>query len=301
MKRKQMSLSTKSAWTAQLFILPFYLGFLFFFFSPLLESLRMSFSNVAVDPSIGYQLTDVGFANYRVAFLEDASFTTSLTNSFSAMAWKVPVILVLSLFLAIIINQKFRGRVFVRAIFFLPVIFASGVALMMINSDSVASSVIAGSVVTGGEITQTSALDQLLVNAGFSSEIISIATKIADNLFSMVWRSGIQMIIFLAGLQSIPSTLYEASSIEGATAWEDFWKITLPMLSPTILINLVYTIIDNFTDANNDIMRQVTNLMAKSVSKTGLASTFAWIYFVFIGLILLLVMLIFSKISKRYS
>jgi ABC-type sugar transport system permease subunit len=84
MKRKQMSLSTKSAWTAQLFILPFYLGFLFFFFSPLLESLRMSFSNVAVDPSIGYQLTDVGFANYRVAFLEDASFTTSLTNSFSS-------------------------------------------------------------------------------------------------------------------------------------------------------------------------------------------------------------------------
>lgn len=301
MKRKQLSLATKSAWTAQVFILPFYLGFLFFFLSPLIESLQMSFSSVSIDPSTGYQLTSVGFDNYRIAFLEDPTFTTNLTNSFSAMAWKVPVIIVLSLFLAIIINQKFHGRVLVRAIFFLPVIFASGVALSMINSDSVASSALTGSVVTAGEITQTSALDNLLLNAGFSSDVIKIATKIADNLFSMVWRSGIQMIIFLAGLQSIPSTLYEASSIEGATAWEDFWKITLPMLTPTILINLVYTIIDNFTDANNNIMMQVTNLMAKSVSKTGLASAFAWIYFLFIGLILLLVMLIFNKISKRYS
>lgn len=301
MKRKQLSLATKSAWTAQVFILPFYLGFLFFFLSPLIESLQMSFSNVSIDPSAGYQLTSVGFDNYRIAFLEDPTFTTNLTSSFSAMAWKVPVIIVLSLFLAIIINQKFHGRVLVRAIFFLPVIFASGVALSMINSDSIASSALTGSVVTAGEITQTSALDNLLLNAGFSSDVIKIATKIADNLFSMVWRSGIQMIIFLAGLQSIPSTLYEASSIEGATAWEDFWKITLPMLTPTILINLVYTIIDNFTDANNNIMMQVTNLMAKSVSKTGLASAFAWIYFLFIGLILLLVMLIFNKISKRYS
>lgn len=301
MKRKQLSLATKSAWTAQVFILPFYLGFLFFFLSPLIESLQMSFSNVSIDPSSGYQLTSVGFDNYRIAFLEDPTFTTNLTSSFSAMAWKVPVIIVLSLFLAIIINQKFHGRVLVRAIFFLPVIFASGVALSMINSDSIASSALTGSVVTAGEITQTSALDNLLLNAGFSSDVIKIATKIADNLFSMVWRSGIQMIIFLAGLQSIPSTLYEASSIEGATAWEDFWKITLPMLTPTILINLVYTIIDNFTDANNNIMMQVTNLMAKSVSKTGLASAFAWIYFLFIGLILLLVMLIFNKISKRYS
>ena len=301
MKRKQLSLSAKSAWTAQVFILPFYLGFLFFFLSPLIESFQMSFSNVAIDPSVGYDLTSVGFENYRIAFLEDATFTTSLTTSFSAMAWKVPVIIVLSLFLAIIINQKFTGRVFVRAVFFLPVIFASGVALSMINSDSVASSALTGSVVSAGQITQTSALDSLLINAGFSSDVIMIATKVADNLFSMVWRSGIQMIIFLAGLQSIPSTLYEASSIEGATAWEDFWKITLPMLTPTILINLVYTIIDNFTDASNEIMMQVTNLMAKSVSKTGLASTFAWIYFVFIGLILIVVMLIFNKISKRFS
>lgn len=301
MKRKQLSLSARSAWTAQLFILPFYLGFWFFFLSPLIESLKMSFSNVSVDVASGYNFKYIGFDNYLTAFLKDATFKTNLTKSFSEMAWQLPVIVVLSLFLAMILNQKFRGRVFVRAVFFLPVIFASGVALSLIGGDSVASSALHGNVVSSGQITQTNALNDLLVNAGFDSDIIRIATSIANNLFNMIWRSGIQMIIFLAGLQSIPPTLYEASSIEGATSWENFWKITLPMLVPTIMINLVYTIVDNFTSSSNSIMRQVTNLMSNSVSNLGLASAFAWTYFLFIGLILIVVFVIFRIVSKHVS
>ena len=301
MKRKPMSLATRSAWTAQIFILPFYLGFWFFFLSPLIQSVRMSFSSVSVDTSTGYVLQNIGFDNYKTAFLEDANFTTNLLNSFAKMAWQVPVILVLSLFLALILNQKFHGRVFVRAVFFLPVIFASGIALSMISGDSIASTALSGGTVSGGEITQSSALKDMLVNAGFNDKIINIATSIANSLFSMVWRSGIQMIIFLAGLQSIPPTLYEASSIEGATSWENFWKITLPMLAPTIMINMVYTIVDTFTDSSNSIMRQITNLMTSQISKLGLASAFAWTYFLFIGLILLAVFGIFRLISKHTS
>lgn len=301
MKRKPMSLAAQSAWTAQIFILPFYLGFWFFFLSPLIQSVRMSFSSVSVDTSTGYVLQNIGFDNYKTAFLEDANFTTNLLNSFAKMAWQVPVILVLSLFLALILNQKFHGRVFVRAVFFLPVIFASGIALSMISGDSIASTALSGGTVSGGEITQSSALKDMLVNAGFNDKIINIATSIANSLFSMVWRSGIQMIIFLAGLQSIPPTLYEASSIEGATSWENFWKITLPMLAPTIMINMVYTIVDTFTDSSNSIMRQITNLMTSQISKLGLASAFAWTYFLFIGLILLAVFGIFRLISKHTS
>lgn len=301
MKRKPMSLATRSAWTAQIFILPFYLGFWFFFLSPLIQSVKMSFSSVSVDTSTGYVLQNIGFDNYKTAFLEDANFTTNLLNSFAKMAWQVPVILVLSLFLALILNQKFHGRVFVRAVFFLPVIFASGIALSMISGDSIASTALSGGTVSGGEITQSSALRDMLVNAGFNDKIINIATSIANSLFSMVWRSGIQMIIFLAGLQSIPPTLYEASSIEGATSWENFWKITLPMLAPTIMINMVYTIVDTFTDSSNSIMRQITNLMTSQISKLGLASAFAWTYFLFIGLILLAVFGIFRLISKHTS
>ncbi len=300
-KRKTLSLSARSAWTSQLFILPFYIGFFFFFLYPLIESIRMSFSSVSIDNSAGYDLKSVGFENYRVAFLEDANFTTNITNSFTKMLWQVPVIIVISLFLALIINQKFRGRIAIRAIFFLPVIFASGVVLSVVSGDAVASSALSGSVVSSGEITQSTALRDFLIDAGFGDQIVSICTTIANSLFNMVWRSGIQMIIFLAGLQSIPPTLYEASSIEGATAWENFWKITLPMLVPSMMINVVYTIIDTFTDASNGVMNQITNMISSSVSKYGLASSFAWSYFLFIGIILIFVFLIFRVVNKKFS
>ncbi len=300
MKRKSLSLSARSAWTAQLFILPFYFGFWFFFLSPLIESFRMSISDVTVEDGAGYAMTFAGLKHYSTAFLEDANFSTNLINSLTEMAWKVPVIIVLSLFMALILNQKFSGRVFVRAVFFIPVIFASGIALQMVSSDSVASSALAGSVVSSGEINQSTALNDLLVNAGFDAEIIKYATKIANGLFGMVWRSGIQMIIFLAGLQGISPALYEASSIEGATAWENFWKITLPMLAPTILLNLVYTIVDNFTDTTNKVMNQINTLMGNA-SDLDLASAFAWTYFVLIGIILLIIVIIFNAISKRTS
>lgn len=300
MKRRSLSLSAKSAWTAQLFILPFYLGFWFFFLSPLIESLKMSVSDVTVVDGAGYAMSFVGLKHYNAAFFEDANFTTYLVNSLTDMAWKVPVIIVVSLFMALILNQKFTGRVFVRAVFFIPVIFASGVALQMVSNDSVASSALTGNVVSSVEINQSSALNDLLVNAGFDAEIIKYATKIANGLFGMVWRSGIQMIIFLAGLQGISPALYEASSIEGATAWENFWKITLPMLSPTILLNLVYTIVDTFTDSSNRVMNQITALMSNA-SNLDLASAFAWIYFAVIGTILLIIVLIFNAITKRTS
>lgn len=300
MKRRSLSLSARSAWTAQLFILPFYLGFWFFFLSPLIESFRMSISDVTIDDKVGYAMKFVGFQHYSDAFFVDGSFSTNLVTSLTELAWKVPVIIVLSLFMALILNQKFTGRVFVRAVFFIPVIFASGIALQMVSSDSVASSALAGSVVSSGEINQSTALNDLLVNAGFDAEIIKYATKIANSLFGMVWRSGIQMIIFLAGLQGISPALYEASSIEGATAWENFWKITLPMLAPTILLNLVYTIVDSFTDATNRVMNQINTLMA-NVGNLDLASAFAWTYFVLIGIILLIIVLIFNAITKRTS
>jgi len=302
MKIKKLSLSARSSWTAQLFILPFYIGFWFFFLSPLIESFRMSFSDVSVSSgTFGYRLDWVGLENYLEAFLKNPTFTTNLTTSFTQMLWQVPVVIVLSLFLALIINQKFQGRIFIRAVFFLPVIFASGVALNIISSDSVASSALAGSVVSSGEITKTTALKDLLVSAGFGSDIINYATKIANSLFSLVWRSGIQMIIFLAGLQSIPPTLYEASSIEGATSWENFWKITLPMLVPTIMINLVYTIVDTFTDASNSIMQSVISLLSGSSSKYGLASAFAWTYFALVGVILSVIFLIFRFVNKKFN
>ena len=298
-KKKTSSLARKRAWTAQIFLLPFYLGLWFFFLSPVTQSIRMSFSTVAVDVG-GYIFESAGLENYKTAFLTDADFTTNMVGSLTDMLWKVPIIILLSLCMAMIINQEFRGRIIVRAIFFLPVIFASGVVLLIVRSDSVATQAMnANSSIVGGVISSDNSLHDFLINAGLSSKIVNIATKISSSMFSLVWSSGLQMIIFLAGLQSIPPSLYEASSIEGASFWENFWKVTVPMLSPIILLNVIYTIIDTFTDASNKVMNQIINISSQHIDKMGLSAAFAWSYFIVIGIVLSLVILVYSKNSRE--
>lgn len=287
----------RKALEAQIFLIPFYLGLWFFFLLPLFQSVRMSFSDVSVYPG-GYKFDFIGFGNYKTAFVVDADFTTNMFTSLTALLWKVPTIIILSLLMAMIINQNFRGRIVVRAIFFLPVIFASGVVLGMIRGDSVASQAMSGSTISGSEVTNSNALQTFLIETGLDTRIVNIATTISSNMFSMVWSAGLQMIIFLAGLQSIPRALYEASSIEGASVWENFWKVTLPMLSPIIFLNVIYTVIDTFTDTSNKVMNQIINLSAQEISKIGLSSAFAWSYFLVIGTVLLLLVFVYKKIVR---
>lgn len=292
---KRVSLTTRLAWTGFLFVLPFTLGFLFFFLKPLIQSVSFMFSKVDIGLD-GYQLTFTGWDNLRYVFREDATFVTNLVTSLENLLWQAPVILVFSLFFAIVLNQKFRGRVVARAIFFLPVIIASGVIMNIIQSDTAAGSVLSGDVVAAGTVIQSDGLREILSNSGLNSTLIDTISAMADNLFNLTWKTGIQMIVFLAGLQSIPSSLYEASAIEGATAWESFWKITLPMLAPILQLNLVYTIVDSFTDANNLVMTQVMN-NARLV-RYGWTSAMSWSYFLLIGIILAVVFLAFFKLDR---
>ena len=295
MKKSRLSLTAKKSWYGRLFILPFYLGFLFFFLKPLVQSLSFAFSDVTMGPE-GYTLLFTGAENINYVLKTDRDFTTNLASSIAQMLWQVPVIIIVSLFFAILLNQKFKGRVLVRAIFFLPVIIASGIVISIIKSDVVASSALSGSMVSSGDISQTSALSDVLIQLGLSEKIVQFITNIADNLFSIIWQTGIQMIIFLAGLQSIPTTLYEASAMEGATKWEDFWKITLPMIKPIALVNTVYTIVDYFTSADNKVMEQVLSNIREL--RLGWASAMAWIYFAVIGIILAVVLFLFEGIKK---
>lgn len=296
-KKSNLSLKAKKAWTAQLFILPFYLGFLFFFLYPAVDSIRMSFSNVSIGVE-GYSMEFAGFANYTTAFFVDADFSTNIVASVTRMIWEVPVIVMLSLFLAMLIKPEYKGRTFVRAVFFMPVIFASGIALLVFQWDGIASTILSGSSISGGEVNSNTALKDFLVEAGISEKLVSIVNRVSGELFSMLWRTGLQMIIFLAGLHSISPSLYEASAIEGSTAWDDFWKITLPMLSKLLLLNVVYTIIDGFTIANNAVMKQIVSLMNQGTGKLGLASSFAWSYCVVMAVVLILLMLIIKLASR---
>lgn len=291
-KRKPMSLARRASWTGRLFVLPFYIGFIVFFAKPLLESLWFAFNNVSIELG-GYGYDFVGLSHIRYIFTEDLDYSKNLLTSVGNLLWQTPIIVLISLFIAIILNSKFHGRTFVRAVFFLPVIVVTGTVTLIIQSDTAASGVLSGGVVASGTIQYSTALQDMLVNAGLNSKMVEMFTTVSDAMFNLLWKTGIQMIIFLAGLQSISPSLYEASSIEGATAWENFFMITVPMISPMILVNLVYTIVDSFTDANNLVITQMT-AVSRSLN-LGRAAAMSWVYFLIIAVVLGLVMLIYKR------
>ena len=279
------------------FMIPFLLGFLFFYIEPIISSLTFAFSKVTVDLD-GYTSKFIAFDNFKYAFTEDASYTTALMGDLLNLIWKTPVIIILSLCLALLINKKFKGRLFVRAVFFLPVIFSNGVLLDIIQNDTVVQSAVSATSVldSGAAVSQTQGLSELLLQAGFAEEIIDFTTMVTDSFFSLVWNSGVQMLIFLSGLQSISPSLYEAASVEGASGWETFCKITVPMLSPMILLNIIYTIVDSYSSTSNGVIGIV--ITAISNNRFGTASAMAWVYFLVIGLIIGIIFFVSSRASK---
>ena len=300
MKKSTFSLERRNAMAGRMFCLPLYIGVLLFFGLPLLQSLWYSFNTVTADVG-GFVTEFVGLDNFTEIFRRNLYFVPALKNSLLELLYKVPVVLIAALFFAIILNQKFRGRVLTRAIFFLPVIIASGVVLSIITSDSAANSMMNGvSADSGsgsyGSIFDSSALQDFLVQTGLDSKMVNYFGRIANSMFDLLWMTGIQMIMFLAGLQSMSPTLYEASAMEGATAWENFWMITFPSLTPMLLVNIVYTIVDSFTDVGNSVMSQIYKQY--NGLYYGVASAMSWTYFVIIGVILAIIFLIFSFIQR---
>ncbi len=268
-----------------LFTLPFTLGFLLFFLYPFFQSIMFSLNKLVLT-SEGYNLEFLLLDNYYYSIFVNTEFPQIFVETITGMITDLPLILAFSFFAAILLNQKFRGRSLARVIFFLPVIYGAGVVLrleqtdfvteMMQNSDS--------AFMFSGD-----ALRLLLVQAKFipDSMIVYILTAV-ENIPSIIRASGIQMLIFLAGLQSISPSIYEAAKVEGATGWESFWLITFPMISPLILTNTVYTVVDNLTRADNELVQLIkdTAFIGKGY---GVSTAMATIYFVSIAIILAIV------------
>lgn len=295
-KRFKMSLTARQAWTGRLFALPFYIGFAVFFFWQVAQSLWFSFCEVTVDVT-GIHAPFVGLDQYEHIFLVDADFSQTLVKSLTQLAWKVPVIIVASLFIAVILKSKFVGRTFVRGVCFLPVVLATGIVMDIVNTDTISRNVMSGNMVSSGSMVDTNALGDLLVNMGLGDEITKFINMIYSNLFGVLWESGVQMIIFLAALQSIPPSLYEASAIEGATGWEDFWKITIPMIGPMIMLNIFYTIVESSISTNNAVMEQV---MAEYYRvNLDLSAAMSWVYFAIIAVVLGIVAFLFRKVNVK--
>ena len=294
------TMEARRARIGTLFILPFIIGFLAFMVRPLITSLEMSFSKVNV---VAGTMTPVKFDNYSYAFVADPDFNRLLVNEIGRMAINVIATLVLSFVIAVILNQNFKGRTLCRVIFFLPVILSSGVlpGIEKQNQFFNLMTSISESVNESSGVNLSMALQNLLSVSGVAGEVFDVIFQMIDAIYDIVMASGIQIIVFLSGLQSISPSLYEAADVEGCSAWESFWKITFPMVSPLLLVNCIYTIIDFFMKNNNQVMEHINDVMYGVRMDLGLAAAESWIYFgvalAFIGISAFII----SRAVKSYE
>ena len=293
-KTKLAGLQKRKAISGYLFISPFIIGFLAFMVKPLFQSLYMSFSDVQLGAG-EFQMIWKGLSNYNYAFRVDANFVRLLTEELSRMAIYSVAIMVFSFFVALVLNQKFKGRALVRSVFFLPVILASGVMLKL-DSDNALMAAVAQTVEVnaGGASSITNALQSILRTTGVGVRAFEILFEIIDNIYDVAISSGIQIIIFLSGLQTISVSMYEAADIEGCTKWESLWKITFPMVSSLFLVNWIYTVVDFCMRSDNEVIDKITTYMNVNLNY-GLASAMAWTYFVLVMIIIGVSSIIISK------
>jgi len=300
-RKKAISLDRKKARTGWLFILPFLTGFLAIYLPIILNSIRFSFSSVSSDKQ-GLIIKFEGLSHYNIALFKNPDFVKTLTSGLQQLIFDIPAIVIFSLFMAVLLNQKMMGRAAFRAIFFIPVILSTGLIDQINNSensllqyiqnnksiDTGSSNESASDIISKGDL---SSIFLTLKLGSVGTNIIGYIQTAVKDVYGIINRSGVQMLVFLAGLQSISPAIYESCSIDGATSWETFWKITFPMISPMILVNAIYTVIDSFTSSSNTVIKTIKDTMTADNS---LGSAMAWIYFTIVILLIAIVAAILS-------
>jgi ABC-type sugar transport system permease subunit len=278
-KKHRMSYERTKALAGFLFILPWVIGFVFIIAKSLITSLMYSFCDTEITSS-GIAMTFTGIDYYKKAFITDPDFVRDLTEQLKTLIVNTPIILAFSLFIAVILNQNFIGRTAARVIFFVPVVVGSGgIILSLMSSDPVSSSLMTGS--RSSLLFEATSLETMLQNTGIPDSVITLISSTVSEIFNLTWHSGLQIVLCLAGLQGISPALYEAAEVEGASAWEEFWMITFPMIMPILLVNVIYTIIETFTDYNNAVMKSIIQLTR--VLDFSYAAAMSWVYFVIIS------------------
>ena len=279
-RKKKMGIDRKRSLEAYLFLIPWLIGICVFFAFPIFTSIRLSFSKIT---SFKGLLTEwVGLKNYEYIFFYDINFIPTFLQVVYDTLLNTPLCMVFSLVIAILINRKMVGRGFFRTAFFIPVLLGSGYIMKQLL----------GMGVDGTTIT-TGIMVPKLISDLLGVSITTVVQGFLDRITVVLWKSGVQIVLFLAGLQGISGSLYEAARVDGATEWEMFWKITLPMITPIILMNIVYTIVAFFTDGTNPMVDYIykmnfTNQMYEN------AAAMSWIYFLF-ALVLCLICILLMR------
>ena len=235
------------------------------------------FSGVMEESGFWTAVVDLlGLDNYSYALTVDPTFNQLLIEEVTKMATHTLAILVVSFVVAILLNQEFKGRALVRAIFFLPVILSSGV-LVNLESDNTLMQGMQDLIAEQSNFTVTDSMMEILRLTGLGGDLLDIVFDLIDQVYDIVMGSGIQIVVFLSGLQNVPASLYEAADVEGCTKWEAFWMITFPMVSPLLIVNIIYTIIDFFTKMGGDLSRMMDDALLRM--EYDYMSAMSWLYF----------------------
>ena len=297
-----------------MFILPWCIGMAFFFIIPLVQSLIYSFSTVMVDPgemSTTWLVNEDGkldlLGHYRYILTEDPTYTDNLMSAVTTFFRSLPIVVIVSLILAMVLNQKFKGRTFFRAIYFLPVIIATGVVMQLLtkNLNGVDAIITLSANTTntytssggGGGMDFTTILNSLR----FPEDLTKTMSSLITSIFNTLWSCGIPIILFISGLQTIPEQLYEASKVEGATKWEEFWYITLPMLAQTLLLVIVFSMIDLLTSNTNPVLNQAYKYMNNDAIYDS-SGAMLWLFFAIVAGTVGIVIFLYTKLLlKRWN
>lgn len=285
----------RRAVTGLLFISPFIIGLLLIFLPAMIKAVQFSLSDMTLKAS-SYDLTFVGLKHFKSALFSNTTYVRTMLSSLSDMALNVLLILMFSLFIAILINQNFKGRTVVRAIFFLPVIISAGIIVKL----DFGSEVLNVSNVAGAEAVSSLDVARFLLSIGIPPQIVEYVSTVISRIYQTITDSGVQILIFLATLQTIPSSLYEASAIEGATGWENFWKITFPMLSPFLLTNAVYTVVDSLGSYKSGILVYILNFAAKPENMMA-SVAMSMMFFLCEIVVLMIIMFVLSRVVFYYD
>lgn len=281
--RRSLRLRTRSTITGTLFFLPWLIGFFAITAYPLVYSLVICFNQVQIKPGT-IELKPIGWEYFRQAFAVDTEYPTKLLASLASVLLGTPLVVVFSLVIALLLNRKFRGRTVYRIVFFLPVVIMSGPVMSELMTESSAMSI----------NMDIMGLRSILMKLDYGWA--RILMTFLSNFVRILWFCGVQIIVFLAGLQKVDRNMYEAAAIDGATAWEAFWKITLPHLRPIILLNAIYTIIEMGTAADDATNGKIVGAIRDIARPYSYAAVLSWIYA--FGL-LLLILLAFLLLRLR--
>ncbi len=292
-KKKHKGTEAIKRRNGQLFLLPWSIGFILFFLFPLVQSLMYAFSEVKLDYG-RVELKFVGIENFRVLLFENPDFIDNLTTSLTKFIASFPVILILSLVLAIMLNQKFRGRLLFRTMYFLPVIIASGVVIEFLMRTNYS---VQGLGVSSSLQEDMFSSTQILDFLGLPPQLETYFLSIMGNLMTALWNCGIQIILFISGMQAIPDLLYEVAHVEGATKWEEFWYITFPQLSRVTVLVIVFTTVEMLTSKTDVVMETAYAYMQSQMYSE--SSAMLWIFFVVISSFMGLLIFLFNRFCMK--